>query len=83
MVNWSALGVLVGLATMLITIMGFVFMSGRMTERLNEHATRLDTHDDVLNAHAAKLNEHALAIVKMDSWKDGFNAGARSAGQEP
>lgn len=81
MINWPEVGVLVGIATMLITIMGFVFISGRLTERLDEHSTRLDAHDDVLGAHAAKLNEHAVAIGKMDSWKAGFDAGSRSTGQ--
>lgn len=75
MIDWSAwapTGIVVGAA-----LLNHGQLIGRIKNQemaLSEQHVRLDLHD-------TKLESHAIAIAKLESWKEGYNAGVARVGK--
>ncbi len=86
MINWAALAALASMGAFFAVVLGCAYVYGKLTESVSanakaltelriEHSKRLDDLDDASGAHD-------VAIGKLQEWKDGFNAGSRSATKE-
>lgn len=69
--NWAAWG------PTIVAVVTMIFTAGALVGRIRDQETTLVDHHDRLDGHDTKLESHAIAIAKMESWKEGYNAGAK------
>ncbi|HVJ09287.1 MAG TPA: hypothetical protein VM554_12975 [Acidisarcina sp.] len=70
LVNWAMISALVGVALLLFTVSGHIYLYGKLVGKVDEHDNRitghdahfdriqlkLERHDDVLNHHGERLS---------------------------
>jgi hypothetical protein len=52
-------------------------MAGQITGRIREQETTLVSHNARLNGHDEKLSDQAIALAKLEAWREGYNAATR------
>jgi len=72
--NWTDWG------PTIIAVITAVFTAGMIAGRIRHQETALLEQHGRLDLHDVKLEVHAIAIAKLESWKEGYNAGATRIG---
>ena len=62
----------------LVTIVGVAFISGKLTQKIEDNSRVIADHGDRLDKHAIILNTHEVEIAKLNEWRNGYNAGVAS-----
>jgi hypothetical protein len=81
-VNWAAFGAITSAFSVLVTVVGIAYLAGKFTQRINDGDSRLNKHDVRLDRHDDKLDDHGQKIVRLQEWKNGFNAAANVSGNK-
>ena len=74
--NWAAVSAIVSTVTFLAVVCGFAYMWGQLTEKVDGLNGKIEANEISVKAQGAQLNEHAVAIGKLQQWKEGYNAAA-------
>lgn len=74
MIDWAAW------APTGVAVVAVAFNHGQLVGRIKNQETALAEHHVRLDLHDTKLESHAIAIAKLESWKEGYNAGVARAG---
>jgi hypothetical protein len=77
--NWSAMAAIVASLTLLTVLLGGGFIYGRLTQEVKGNSATIEDHHLQLEKHEARISQHAVDLGRLHEWKDGFNAGSRSA----
>ena len=80
-INWAAVAAIMSVLTLLTVVIGIAVGWGKMTERVDNLSLEVDGNRVNVEKHAITLTDHAVAIGKLEQWKDGFNAAAKVSGQ--
>jgi hypothetical protein len=78
--NYGAVAAIGSLLTFFATVMGVAYLAGKFTQRIDDGDVRNDKQDTRLDKHDEKLEEHGNKIVRLQEWKNGFNAAANVSG---
>lgn len=74
--NWAAVSAIVSTVTFLAVVCGFAYMWGQLTEKVDGLKGIIDENTVNVKTHGAQLSDHAVAIGKLQEWKEGYNAAA-------
>jgi hypothetical protein len=69
--NWPAWG------PTIVAVVTAIFMLGQITGRIRDQETTLVNHNGRLDDHDEKLTDQAVAIAKLEAWREGYNAATR------
>jgi hypothetical protein len=81
--NWAAVSAIISAIT-LIGVCGVGgIMWGSLTERVSGLSKRADGHKIEIAEHAQHLSQHDVQLGRLEEWKAGYNAAARTGGHTP
>jgi len=73
--NWAAAAAIISGITLLLVLFGGAVLWGKLTEKVEGHDRRLDSHKAEIFEINNRLIAHDVDIGRLKEWKDGFNAG--------
>lgn len=65
--------------SLLATLVGVIFIGGKLSQRVEDHGIRLDRHDELFIRHDTRLGSTEVAIEGLKQWRDGYNAATAAA----
>ena len=76
--NWAAIASAIAAITLLVTLAGIALIAGQFKQQVMDLKDCTNEHDLRLKAHDDRISENKIAIVRLESWKDGFQAAAHT-----
>jgi hypothetical protein len=66
--EWAAWG------PTIVSIVTCIFFAGVLWSNQNDHAKRLDNHDELHKETQDHDSKQDIALAKLEAWKDGYGA---------
>jgi hypothetical protein len=79
--NASVLAAVFAGLSFLATLVGVIFIGGKLSQRVEDHGLRLNGHDRLFERHDVRLGSNEIAIEGLKQWRDGYNAATATPGK--
>jgi hypothetical protein len=73
--NWSAVGAIVSVITLVLMLAGGGVLWGTLTERVTGLTRRVEVHRNELDRHEAARTSLEQRVAIVEEWKRGFELG--------
>jgi len=77
--NWEMLTAIAAVLTLLLAVCGMIFVGGKLTQKVSDNSDDIKDLAITQKAQAEVIGTHETSLARLHEWKDGFNAGSRSA----